>query len=276
MLFGDAATSLVIAVLFGSFALLGLRYAFYVVCYERVRVHLRRRGPGYEAYVPVITEELWEGLGNSAILALSSAALARGVTDACTPADTSGCLRGWPQHPAPLSLDGLFLLQIAWHGHCAAKAWVGLGRVQGLDAAAHHAATLAALGLAYWWGLLRIGVLALWVFGAATPLLSASKILHCLYVRPAKKIVFVLFTAAYFASRVLAVPLVLLPCTLRDVWETPLDARAAVAANGFLLALYGLSLFWFGRLLGILATGKLDATPRMVVSVEARRWQKQQ
>ncbi|GLC41775.1 hypothetical protein PLESTM_001238300 [Pleodorina starrii] len=277
MLLGDALTSCLIAAVFGSCAILGLRYAFYIAFYERIRLYLRRRGAGYEMYTPVVTEELWEGLGSAAIVALGSWALYAGHNMRCTMADTSGCLAGWPHHHLPWTLDALFLLQLAWYMQCTTKHWFGLGRVTGLDAALHHAFTLALLAMSYVLQLLRIGLLAHWIFVVTNPLLSASKLLHCLDVRPGKKAFFVLFTAAYFATRVVMVPAVLLPCTLVDAWSVPLDPRAAVAANGFLLLLYGLSLFWFGRLLGILFTGKLDATPRMVATAaEVRRWQKSQ
>lgn len=60
MLLGDAVTSCLIAAVFGSCSILGLRYVFYVLVYERVRLLLRRRGHGYEMYTPVVTEEVWE------------------------------------------------------------------------------------------------------------------------------------------------------------------------------------------------------------------------
>ncbi|EFJ46565.1 hypothetical protein VOLCADRAFT_93012 [Volvox carteri f. nagariensis] len=277
MLLGDAASSCLIAAVFGACGILGLRYVFYVAVYERVRLYLRRRGPGYEMYTPVVTEELWEGLGSAGIVALGSWALYSGHNAGCTLTDTSGCLRGWPDHSIPWTIDALFLLHIAWYTQCTTKHWFGLGRLQGLDAALHHAFTLCLHAMSYTLKLLRVGLLAHWIFVATNPLLSVSKLLHCLDVRPGKKVFFVFFATCYLATRVLMVPIVLLPCTLIDVWHIPLDHRAASAANGFLLLLYGLSLFWFGRLLGILLTGKLDSTPRMVVAAaEVRRWQKRQ
>ncbi len=67
-----------------------------------------------------------------------------------------------------------------------------------------------------------------------------------------------------------------LRCTLQDAASVPLDWRLAAAANACLLLLYGISLFWFGRLIGILATGKLDTTPSMVLTADLRKWQKRQ
>ncbi|GIL89767.1 hypothetical protein Vretimale_16574 [Volvox reticuliferus] len=277
MLLGDAVTSCFIAAVFGSFAILVFRYVFYILTYERVRLYLRRRGRGYEMYTPVVTEEVWEGLGSIAIVALSSWALYAGHNAHCTLTDTSGCLHGWPNHHFPWTIDALFLLQLAWYMHCTTKHWFGLGRVQGLDAGLHHAFTLCLLAMSYTLQLLRVGLLAHWIFVLTNPLLSVSKLLHCLDVRPGKKPFFIFFTVCYLATRVLMVPVVLLPCTMRDVWHIPLDHWVAVTANGFLLLLYGLSLFWFGRLLGILLTGKLDSKPQMVMSVaEAIRWQKRQ
>lgn len=63
MLLGDAITSCFIAAVFGSLAILVFRYVFYIRTYERVRLYLRRRGPGYEMYTPVVTEEVWEVCG---------------------------------------------------------------------------------------------------------------------------------------------------------------------------------------------------------------------
>ncbi|PNH05469.1 Ceramide synthase 5 [Tetrabaena socialis] len=276
-LLGDALISCALATVLGSGCFLALRYVFYAATYERLRLLLRRRGPGYEMYTPVVTEELWEGLGASVLVALGSWALASGHSAHCRLADTSACLLGWPHPAAPRALHGLFLLMLGWYGQCTVKRWAGPGRrvrVQGLDAALHHASTLALLALSYSVGLLRLGLLAHWLFTVTSPLLAASKLLHCLDVRPAKKVFFLVFAAAFFAARVLAVPLVLLRCTLYDAWLVPLDWRAAAAGNAGLLLLYCVSLFWFGRLLGILATGKLDGRPRMVLTAESRRWQK--
>ncbi|KAG2488857.1 hypothetical protein HYH03_012653 [Edaphochlamys debaryana] len=287
MLLGDAITSCLVAALLGSFVVLALRYVFYVAVFERIRLYLRRRGPGFEMYTPVVTEELWEGLGSTVLVALGSAALWLGHNDRCHPGDTRGCLRGWPQQHVvgegtPWTVDALLLAQIAWYTQCTTKHWFGLGRLQGLDTALHHAFSLCLLALAYSLELHRVSLLAHWLFVVTNPLLSASKILHCIDMRPRalKKALFVFFVLAYFATRVIAVPVVLLPCTLYDAWTIPLDRRAAVVGNALLVLLYGLSLFWFGRLLGILFTGKLDSTPRMALVTaprdsRGRKWHKQ-
>ncbi|GFR44334.1 hypothetical protein Agub_g5550 [Astrephomene gubernaculifera] len=278
MFLGDAVSSCVIAAVFGACVILALRYVYYVAFYERIRLFLRRRGQGYEMYTPLIAEESWEGLVSAAIVGLVSWALLAGHNDNCHLTDTTACLRDWPQHrTAPWALHALFLLLLAWHSHCTTKHWVGLGRVQGWDAVLHHAATLALLGLSYTQGLLRIGLLAHWLFVVTNPLLSVSKLMHCLDARlfvVSKKVAFGLFAACYFATRVVLVPLVLLRVTLQELPRMPFDWRLAAVANGGLLLLYGISLFWFGRLLGILFTGKLDASPRLVMRGEARRWQK--
>ncbi|KAG2433058.1 hypothetical protein HYH02_012762 [Chlamydomonas schloesseri] len=240
-------------------------------------MYLRRRGPGYEMYTPVVTEELWEGLGMSVLVALSSWALWAGHNARCHLTDTSGCLLGWPDHYHTPMLDALWLATIAWYMQSSVKHWFGLGRVQGLDTALHHAFSLTLLALGYSLELLRVGLLAHWLFSASAPLLSASKLLHCL-AAPAlvKKPLFVVYALAVLATRVLLVPLLLLQCTLRDVWRVPLSRPAAYTANGFLLLLYGISLFWFGRLIGIWVTGKLDGRPQMVMTAEVQRWRKHQ
>ncbi len=186
----------------GAIALLSLRAAFYLLLYERARFYLRRRGTGYECYLAVVCEEVWEGLGSSLLLALTGWALYAGHNSHCHLTDTSGCIQGWPYHHRSPSLDALFLMLLAWYLQSTVKHWFGLGRVQGSDVALHHAVTLALLALSYSLDLLRIGLLAHWVFQLTVPLHSVSKLLHCLDIRPLKKPVFYLYAAAFLATRV--------------------------------------------------------------------------
>lgn len=188
--------------LLGATALLSLRAAFYTLFYERSRSYLRRRGPGYECYLVVVCEEVWEGLGSSLLLALTGWALYAGHNSHCHLTDTSGCIQGWPHHHHSPALDALFLMLLAWYLQSTVKHWFGLGRVQGSDVALHHAVTLALLALSYSLGLLRIGLLSHWVFQLTVPLHSVSKLLHCLDIRPVKKPVFYCYAAAFLATRV--------------------------------------------------------------------------
>lgn len=136
------------------------------------------------------------------------------------------------------------------------KHHVGVGTHITTDMVVHHIATVSLVTLSYIANFKRIGMLAMVVFNAANPLLHASRVSLYLRLQRAKFCCFVLFTLAFITTRVVALPAVVLRCTLLDTLTVGVSRPAYLTLNGALITLYALQLVWLYKILEILAAGE--------------------
>jgi hypothetical protein len=216
-----------------------------------------------------LLEELWALCGNVATLGLALFVMIR-RNGGCTFRSTLPCLEGWPNHAVDPLVALYYSLELAWYASMLLKPLLRLGAADGRDMTAHHAATAALLLAARGCGLERLGVAVLALFGLSNPLLHAAKVANQLDAR-GKIAAFAAFAAAFFLTRVLLVPrVVLAPSAVQSRLVLPYAVAdfhfTYLAFNALLWVLYALQLLWMRSILRVLwqaATGGADAASRM-------------
>ena len=118
--------------------------------------------------------------------------------------------------------------------------------------AAHHAGALCAIAVALNQGYRQPMIVMFGVFTASSPFLYISKWAHHKRHDTCAKVTFALFAVVFFASRIVACPLVLKQTMVDALYIPDVDMVAYVACNTILGALYILQWHWFKRIGGVL------------------------
>ncbi|KAG2486098.1 hypothetical protein HYH03_015193 [Edaphochlamys debaryana] len=165
----------------------------------------------------------------------------------------TACFSGWPGSVGPRAqaITTFHTVELGWYLHYLAKHHMGIGMVDNLQMALHHFSTITLLLMSFLLNLHRAGVLVLFLLNLSNPFLHVAKVTHYVEAK-ADKMCFVLFALAFFLSRIVAYPLVVLKGTLFDSFRAEpsfLDPRRYLAvyltANGLLLLLMGMQIQWF-------------------------------
>lgn len=186
--------------------------------------------------------------GNVAMLALAATTMLA-HNGGCWWGATDACLSGWPSHPVAPAVHWYYSAELAWYLHLLLKPVLKYGVPDGRDMVLHHCATLALVFASFGFNLTRIGVLVLALFAVSNPLLHAAKIVNQLGLAPLRTPAFGAFALAFFVTRVVMVPRVVLKPAVLDsrtlIPHAVADFPVLYAAiSGLLAALYVLNLSW--------------------------------
>ncbi|KAL4428508.1 hypothetical protein ABPG75_002597 [Micractinium tetrahymenae] len=222
-----------------------------------------------------LLEECWVLLGNAVMLAASQHVVLR-RNAGCTYLSTRTCLAGWPAHTTDPAVLGYYRLELAWYLHMLLKPVFHYGLKDGRDMIVHHCASLALIVVSYAFGLTRIGVLVLGTFAISNPLLHLAKICNQLAIPVLRLGGFLLFAAAFFASRVLLVPwAVLKPAALDSRHDVPHIKEDFPGlwwgVNALLALLYCLQLVWMAGIVRVVrqaVTRGMDAASRLSAKLD--------
>lgn len=147
------------------------------------------------------------------------------------------------------ALDTLLFYEIAWYLACLVNTVVHRDPAD-RSTTLHHLISAVLVGVCQASNTTRVGVKMLRFFVYSTPVLHVARVLLHANTKRASDAVFVVFTATFFVTRVVAFP-VLFMC---PAWGLAMalyrDERPLLFAGGAVLihAVYGLQLFWFWRI----------------------------
>jgi len=116
----------------------------------------------------------------------------------------------------------------------------------------HHAGALCTIATGLHYGYHQPMIVMFGVFTASSPFLYISKWAHHNQHDACAKVMFALFSAVFFVSRIIACPIAL-KYTVVDAFYVPdINRVAYVTCNTILCSLYVLQWHWFKKIVGIL------------------------
>ena len=226
------------------------------------RLEAYRAKRGIKVSVDKLQEEIWLVACGAVLSALSGCLLAYGPTFArCNLFDTSECYSGFSSSDVPQEIALYYLTEVGWYLSLILKSVVGVGRFDSFVMEFHHVVTLALVIWSYVTGFTQaIGVLTFFIFNQSNPLLHFSKLANYAEMTRARCILFILFAAVFFVSRVVILPAVVIRSTLFEMplAVTPEEWSGAVVytwytTNALLLALWALNVWWLGPIVRVIA-----------------------
>eukprot|EP00198_Chlamydomonas_reinhardtii_P005768 XP_001695104.1 predicted protein [Chlamydomonas reinhardtii] len=144
----------------------------------------------------------------------------------------------------------------SWHSGKAIEARMGME--DNLQMHLHHFSTITLLLISYLLNLHRAGVLVLSLLNISNPFLHVAKVVHYVEAK-GDTLAFLAFAVAFFLSRIVAYPVVVLHATLIESWQVHpayLDrARhlpVYLLANGLLLLLMVMQVQWMAGIVRLL------------------------
>ncbi|GLI58824.1 hypothetical protein VaNZ11_000588 [Volvox africanus] len=247
---------------FGYAALwLLVRFVFYVIIRAYWKTKPSGKGLQDIGLQEKVLEESFAILGSLVAFVLGVQAFQHSDRGGCGLFNTLGCFTGWPNATGPRDSSITFYhnVELGWYLHYLVKHHLGMGMEDNLQMHLHHFSTISLLLISFNLNLYRSGVLVLCLLNLSNPFLHVAKVLH--YVEaPADKLAFLLFALAFFLSRIVAYPLVVLRATLVESWQVHppfLDPQqhlaVYLAANVLLLLLMAMQVQWFAGIVRLLA-----------------------
>eukprot|EP00877_Chromochloris_zofingiensis_P001597 jgi/Chrzof1/11438/Cz05g36210.t1 len=91
---------------------------------------------------------------------------------------------------------------------------LGLGLQDGGSMGLHHVATISLVLISYFLNLHHLGLVVFALLNVSNPLLHLSKLANLLELKKARVLLFMMFAAAFFFTRVVLFPYVVLKCSL--------------------------------------------------------------
>eukprot|EP00887_Chlorella_sp_A99_P006897 scaffold2.g6897.t1 len=279
LLDGDTPWQLEVDIARWLVALLAARLLFAAATTRlATRLAARAADPAHRCGVK-LREEAWTTLCGAFLLAFSLRVLTR-HNGGCGLGGTATCLAGWPHRPDSAARHYL-AAETATYLLFLLKPVLRLGPPDGRDMVLHHCATLALIVVSTAMGLSRMGVLVLSLYSFSNPFLHLAKAINQLEVARARApaVAFAAFAAVFFASRVLAVPaLVLKPALLDSRRNLPPAALARFGylywgINSLLWAIYLLQLVWLRAIARVLsaAAASPEAASRVSKQLDPSR-----
>lgn len=147
-------------------------------------------------------------------------------------------------------LDTFFALDLS--KHLSNFVWETATSALDREILLHHLLTLLLTGLCLSSNNTCLGIHIMPYMLWTNPLQHTTRTLHVLYPKATvTKIGFVLFMAQFFSLRVVAYPIFFIYPLLIDM-RGALTAPVYAGAATLVLGIYGLQMFWFGKMVGIL------------------------
>ncbi|GLC44142.1 hypothetical protein PLESTB_000924800 [Pleodorina starrii] len=237
-----------------------VRFFFYAVMRAYWRSKPAGKGIKDVGLQEKVLEESFAILGSLVATVLGIEAFRHSDRGSCGLLNTKGCFVGWPNAVGPRhsSVTSYHVVELGWYLHYLIKHPLGIGMEDNLQMHLHHFSTIALLLISFTLNLYRSGVLVLCLLNVSNPFLHVAKVVH--YVEaPADKVTFLLFAVAFFVSRIVVYPLVVLRATLVESWQVHPPFLVAdqhlgvyLAANVLLLLLMGMQLQWFAGIVRLL------------------------
>ena len=230
-----------------------LRWAFDGAC--------RRLLPArYHAAVP----HVWDLLGNLYIIGWL-------VRLMMTPVE-SGYLHMWqldaPEHyyqglERIEALDAYLTCEAAWYIGGIINAWLH-GDAEATPMIVHHVVALLLIKTAILCNITRLGIALVPFLLFSNPLLHAAKAMHSVGMQRCKDVAFGAFAIVFFASRIVAFPLVYMRVAIVDVGRWWMRDRVVLywCANAMLACIYVLQVYWFYRIVGVIKRRHLSRRAR--------------
>jgi len=227
------------------------------------RLEAYRAKRGIKVSVDKLQEEIWLVACGAVLSALSGCLLAYGPTFArgCNLLDTSECYSNVGSSDVPQEIALYYLTEVGWYLSLILKSLAGVGRGDSFVMEFHHVVTLALVIWSYVTGFTQaIGVVTFFVFNQSNPLLHFSKLANYAEMTRARCVLFILFAAVFFVSRVVILPAVVIRSTLFEMplAATPEEWSGAVVytwytTNALLLALWALNVWWLRPIVRVIA-----------------------
>ena len=169
-----------------------------------------------------------------------------------------------------------YLFELGWYLHLLLKGAFGVGRHDGLAMEIHHVVTIALVASSFCFGFTKVGMLVFSVFNISTPLLHVSKLCNYLELGRARVLAFLLFAAAFTATRIVLLPLKPIRATLYAKSEICQAAGEAFYANELrwthvfvsakLSSLWFLNVYWLEGIARVIRKNVGTRTTRGVVA----------
>ncbi|KAG2428201.1 hypothetical protein HXX76_011881 [Chlamydomonas incerta] len=214
-----------------------------------------------------VLEESFAIIGAVVATVLGFMAFRQSDRGTCGLLNTRGCFRDWPNGTDadvggardPSGSIALYHnVELGWYLHYLIKFHLGMGMEDNLQMHLHHFSTIALLLISYLLNLHRAGVLVLSLLNISNPFLHVAKVVHYLEAK-ADTAAFLSFAVAFFLSRIVAYPLVVLRATLLESYKVHppfLDPSrhlpVYLAANALLLLLMVMQVQWMAGIVRLL------------------------
>ena len=127
----------------------------------------------------------------------------------------------------------------------------------------HHVIAIAFIRLSVVNNITRVGIVLLPYTTVANPFVHAAKALHRIGNKAAASTVFAIFFVVFTVVRMVAFPSIYMRLVFIDIGEYwRLDRQALyITTCGFLIAIYGLQILWYGRMLRIVWPKRRNVAP---------------
>ncbi|PNW78342.1 hypothetical protein CHLRE_09g401100v5 [Chlamydomonas reinhardtii] len=214
-----------------------------------------------------VLEESFAIIGALVATVLGFMAFRQSDRGTCGLMNTRGCFGEWP-HGTDADVGGVrdptgaialyHNVELGWYLHYLIKHHLGMGMEDNLQMHLHHFSTITLLLISYLLNLHRAGVLVLSLLNISNPFLHVAKVVHYVEAK-GDTLAFLAFAVAFFLSRIVAYPVVVLHATLIESWQVHpayLDrARhlpVYLLANGLLLLLMVMQVQWMAGIVRLL------------------------
>ncbi|WIA09713.1 hypothetical protein OEZ85_009097 [Tetradesmus obliquus] len=245
----------------GLYGSLGLMVAFLMLRFlfnSSIAALTRRHQQSKERQqlIDKIEEEIWVTLGGITLLVAGWQCLFS-VREYCGLHNTAGCLRNWPLIPVEANVHKYYNIELGWYLQLMLKHVMGLGLQDNGTMGAHHLATVALVVLSYMLNVHLVGLVVFGTLNLSSPLLHMSKLASCLELKTAKTLLFGLFAAVFFVTRVLLFPYFILKCCMYDALTSIRGIMQYffpywLAFNVLLVVLCAMQGVWFAAVLRVL------------------------
>lgn len=220
-----------------------------------------------------LEEEAWVTAGGTLLLFACWRCLA-GVSSFCGLHDTAGCLRGWPLIKIDAATAMYYNIELGWYLQLMLKHTLGLGLADNSTMRAHHIATVALVVLSYMLNVHLLGLMVFAVLNVSSPLLHLSKLASSLELRRTRTAVFAVFSLAFFVTRVVLFPYVIVKCAM---YESMTVIRGVaqyflpfwLACNVLLGVLCAMQCVWFMAVLRVLRAALAGSSAKLAAEMRA-------
>lgn len=180
--------------------------------------------------------------------------------------DTKHCWYNYPLQHVQSDVYWYYMLELSFYWSLVLSLFMDARRKDFVEMIVHHIATITLMGMSWSANMVRVGTLVLCVHDAVDWILEGAKLTkYCKFGRLCD-VLFVVFTAVWFITRLVIYPFRILRSTLFEATTITGMAPIYYAYNGLLCILQVLHVIWFYMIVRMayfyVITGKVEKDGR--------------